>query len=305
MSVALKIADITRRFGATVAVDGVTLEVESGEIFALVGPDGAGKTTLMRLLCGALAPDGGSATVDGIDVVSDPERVQGAVGYMPQRFSLYPDLSVMENLRFYGNIFGIPQADFEARASSLLAEFALADFAERLAEALSGGMKQKLALACTLIHRPSTILLDEPTAGVDPVSRREFWRLLYRINRSGTTIFASTPYMDEAERAHRVAFMSGGKIASVGTPSELKAGLHGEIVEIRCARYRDARRALHRVPTVRSVEMFGDALHALVSSAAETIPDFRQRLHEAGIEDAVFRAVPPSLEDAFVARLTA
>ena len=305
MTVALKIAGITRRFGATVAVDGVTLDIESGEIFALVGPDGAGKTTLMRLLCGALAPDGGSATVDGIDVVSDPERVQGAVGYMPQRFSLYPDLSVLENLRFYGAIFDIDAAEFNARAGSLLEEFKLAEFADRLAEALSGGMKQKLALACTLIHRPSTILLDEPTAGVDPVSRREFWRLLYRINRAGTTIFVSTPYMDEAERANRVAFMTEGKIASVGTPGELKGNLRGEIVEVRCARYRDARRALHEASAVRSVEMFGDALHALVSSAAETIPDFRQRLREIGIEDATFRTVPPSLEDAFVARLTA
>ncbi len=305
MSAALKIVAISRRFGTTVAVDGLTLEVESGEIFALVGPDGAGKTTLMRLICGALAPDSGSASVDGIDVVTETERVQSAIGYMPQRFSLYPDLSVMENLRFYGEIFGIPAAEFETRAQSLLADFSLSDFAERLAEALSGGMKQKLALACTLIHRPSTILLDEPTAGVDPVSRREFWRLLYRINRSGTTIFVSTPYMDEAERATRVAFMNAGKIASIGTPGEIKAGLHGEVVEVRCARYRDARRALHGTPAVRSVEMFGDTLHALVSSAADTIPDFQRRLSAIGIEDAAFRTVPPSLEDAFVARLTA
>ncbi|MGC8484126.1 MAG: ATP-binding cassette domain-containing protein [Candidatus Baltobacteraceae bacterium] len=305
MSVALKIVGITRRFGATVAVDGLTLEVRSGEIFALVGPDGAGKTTLMRLICGALAPDNGNAEIDGVDVVTETERVQSAIGYMPQRFSLYPDLSVMENLRFYGEIFGIPAAEFDTRARSLLADFALSDFADRLAEALSGGMKQKLALACTLIHRPNTILLDEPTAGVDPVSRREFWRLLYRINRSGTTVFVSTPYMDEAERATRVAFMSAGKIASIGTPGELKAGLHGEVVEVRCARYRDARRTLHGAPSVRSVEMFGDTLHALVSSAAETIPDFQRRLSQIGIEDATFRTVPPSLEDAFVARLTA
>ncbi len=305
MSVALQLTGLTRRFAATTAVDRLSLDVASGEIFALVGPDGAGKTTLMRLVCGALAADEGGALVDGIDVITETERVQSAVGYMPQRFSLYPDLSVMENLRFYGAIFGIPRSDFEARARSLLADFALGDFADRLAEALSGGMKQKLALACTLIHRPNTILLDEPTAGVDPISRREFWRLLYGINRSGTTIFVSTPYMDEAERATRVAFMTDGKIVSVGTPAELKAALHGEVVEVRCSRYRDARRALHGIPSVRSVEMFGDALHVLVDSAETSIPDFRRRLQAVGIDDGAFRNVPPSLEDAFVAKLSA
>ncbi|NNM99210.1 MAG: ABC transporter ATP-binding protein [Candidatus Eremiobacteraeota bacterium] len=305
MSVALRVVGLTRRFAATTAVDRLSLDVASGEIFALVGPDGAGKTTLMRLVCGALAADEGRALVDGVDVISQTARVQSAIGYMPQRFSLYPDLSVMENLRFYGEIFGIPRSDFETRARSLLADFALDAFADRLAEALSGGMKQKLALACTLIHRPSTILLDEPTSGVDPVSRREFWRLLYGINRSGTTIFVSTPYMDEAERATRVAFMTDGKIVSIGTPAEIKAALHGEVVEVRSSRYRDARRALRGISSVRSVEMFGDALHVLVASAEASIPEFRHRLQAIGIDDAAFRSVPPSLEDAFVARLSA
>ncbi len=303
MDEAIEIAGVTRRFGANVAIDGLSLGVARGEIFALVGPDGAGKTTLMRLICGALALDAGTLQVDGVDVMRDTSRVQAAIGYMPQRFSLYPDLSVIENLRFYGDIFGVSRTAFDARARSLLDDFALGAFRERLAAALSGGMKQKLALACTLIHSPATILLDEPTAGVDPVSRREFWRLLYRINRSGTTIFVSTPYMDEAERAHRVAFISHGTILSCGTPAELKANLQGDVVEIACDRRGDARRALRDDRLVRSIEIFGETLHALVVSAAEAIPEMRTRLDAARIGDARLRQIPPSLEDTFVAGL--
>ena len=304
MSAAIALHAVTRRFGSVLAVDGLSLEVDAGEIFALVGPDGAGKTTLLRLICGALALNAGELRVDGIDVVRQPARVQSSIGYMPQRFSLYPDLSVMENLRFYGDIFGVPRAQFALRAQSLLREFALAAFSSRLAEALSGGMKQKLALACTLIHSPATILLDEPTAGVDPVSRREFWRILYRINRSGTTILVSTPYMDEAERANRVAFISRGSILMCGTPAELKAHLSGDVVEVICGQRAAARRVLRDEPLVRSVEIFGEALHALVGSAAEAIPQMKRRLEAAQIEESRLRVIPPSLEDAFVARLT-
>jgi ABC-2 type transport system ATP-binding protein len=302
---ALVMTRVRRRFGTTVAVDGLSLEVARGEIFALVGPDGAGKTTLIRLLCGALRPDEGALRVDGVDVVREPQRVQAAIGYMPQRFSLYPDLSVRENLRFYGDIFGVPAARFAVRAQELLEEFALAPFGARLAAELSGGMKQKLALACALIHSPATILLDEPTAGVDPISRREFWRILYGINRGGTTLFVSTTYMDEAERAHRVAFMTQGAVLTTGTPADLKANLRGEVVEIVCAERGTARRALRDFPLVRSVEVFGETLHALVDSAQEAIPELRARLAGAAIADVALRAIPPSLEDAFVARLAA
>jgi ABC-2 type transport system ATP-binding protein len=273
-------------------------------IFALVGPDGAGKTTLIRLICGALAVDGGSLRVDGIDVVRQTARVQSTIGYMPQRFSLYPDLSVFENLRFYGDIFGVPSGDFKLRAQSLLDDFALGPFRSRLADKLSGGMKQKLALACTLIHSPATILLDEPTAGVDPLSRREFWRILYAINRAGTTIFVSTPYMDEAERANRVAFISRGSILSCGTPEQLKGQLDGDVVEIVCADRSNARRVLRNVSLVRSVEIFGETLHALVTSAALAIPELGKRLEAAQIRDVKLRRIAPSLEDTFVARLT-
>jgi len=302
--VAIAISGVTRRFGASAAVDRLSLEVTRGEIFALVGPDGAGKTTLMRLVCGALALDAGTIRVDGVDVVRRTAAVQAAIGYMPQRFSLYPDLSVLENLRFYGDIFGVGAA-FPERARSLLDEFALARFVGRRADALSGGMKQKLALACTLIHSPPTILLDEPTAGVDPVSRREFWRILYGINRRGTTIFVSTPYMDEAERAHRVGFITGGRILDVATPQALKDGVRGEVVEIACEARGEARRALRGDPAVRSVEIFGETLHALVGSAADAIPELTRRLAAANVPNASLRRIPASLEDAFVARLAA
>ena len=303
MQIAIAISNATRRFGAIVAVDRLSLDVEKGEIFAIVGPDGAGKTTLMRLICGALALDEGTISVDGVDLTRETALVQASIGYMPQRFSLYPDLSVMENLRFYGDIFGVARAKFAEHAKELLEEFSLAPFGERLADELSGGMKQKLALACTLIHKPATILLDEPTAGVDPVSRREFWRILYRINGTGTTILVSTPYMDEAERAHRVAFVTRGAVLTCGSPAELKSHLAGEVVEVSGARRADMRRVLHGEPSVRSVEIFGDALHALVPSAATAIPAMRARLENAGIQGASLKTIAPSLEDAFVARL--
>jgi len=302
---AIGIRGVTRRFGAVAAVDNFSLDVGRGEIFALTGPDGAGKTTLIRLICGALALDEGSLRVDGVDVVAQTARVQGAIGYMPQRFSLYPDLSLMENLAFYGEIFGVPAREFEARARSLLTEFSLWEFRTRLAEELSGGMKQKLALACTLVHRPATILLDEPTAGVDPVSRRELWRILYRINRGGTTIFLSTPYMDEAELSDRVALMIRGSLVQCGTPDAIKAAIDGEVVEVVCRDRAVARRALAALPEVRSVEIFGETLHALVDSAQAAIPQISRALADAGVADARLMRIAPTVEDAFVARLTA
>jgi ABC-2 type transport system ATP-binding protein len=304
MDAAIAVSNVTRRFGETVAVNRLSLDVGRGEIFALVGPDGAGKTTLIRLMCGALRLDEGSLQLDGIDVAIHAAQVQATVGYMPQRFSLYPDLSVIENLRFYGDIFGVAAAEFGRRADDLLDDFGLSAFRSRLAEELSGGMKQKLALACTLIHTPATILLDEPTAGVDPLSRREFWRILYRINRRGTTIFVSTPYMDEAERANRVALIMRGSIVDCGPPEELKRALREDVIEISCDQRSRARSALRDDPAVRSVEIFGSTLHALVDSAASAIAEMERRLRDAGVANAQLRKVEPSLEDTFVARLT-
>lgn len=224
---------------------------------------------------------------------------------MPQRFSLYPDLSVMENLRFYGDVFGVARTPFAERSTLLLQDFDLWPFRDRIAEQLSGGMKQKLALSCALIHSPATIVLDEPTAGVDPLSRREFWRILYRINAAGTTVLLTTPYMDEAERATRVGLMMHGTLVACGTPEELRAALSAEVVRVECADRRRARHALRNDPNVRSIEPFGEALHALVPRAETAIPEMRLRLAGAGVAEATLQKISPTLEDVFVARLTA
>ncbi|HEV3154524.1 MAG TPA: ABC transporter ATP-binding protein [Candidatus Baltobacteraceae bacterium] len=300
---AIQFSGASKRFDQNVAVQDVTLDITRGETFAIVGPDGAGKTTLLRLVCGAIALDAGSILVDGINVARRPQAVQSAIGYMPQRFSLYPDLTVIENLRFYGAIFGVASAEFAERSARLLQEFDLSAFASRPAEQLSGGMKQKLSLACALIHRPATILLDEPTAGVDPVSRRAFWRILSSVHAQGTTILVTTAYMDEAERADRVAFMTHGAILTFGEPAALKRSMAGEVIEISGVERAAARRALRAEESIRSIEIFGDTLHALVASAVDSLPKIRARLGAVGLSDAHLRRIAPSLEDAFVAGL--
>ncbi|MGQ0571533.1 MAG: ABC transporter ATP-binding protein [Armatimonadota bacterium] len=299
---AVRCVGLTRRFAALVAVDGLDLEVHRGEIFALVGPDGAGKTTLIRMLCGALVPDAGDAVVAGRDVVRDPEGVKARIGYMPQRFSLYGDLSVMENLRLYADIYLVPRREFRPRADRLLTDFRLSTFSGRLARLLSGGMKQKLALACTLIHEPEVLLLDEPTTGVDPVSRRQFWRILYGLNRQEITVFVSTPYMDEAERASRIGLMDHGRLIALGDPASLKAGMDGEILEVVADPQGEAKRALRDDPVVRSLEVFGDRLHILVPSAAAA-QGLMAMLERRGVTVSGIRQIPPSLEDVFVSRL--
>src|SRR5687768_4693162 len=217
MQEAITTTNLTRSFGAVPAVAGLTISVPAGRIYGLVGPDGAGKTTTLRLLCGALVPDGGQATVMGIDVARDPEGVRRRIGYMPQRFSLYGDLSVRENMRFFADVYGVPRAEQGALMERLLAFSRLGPFQQRRADVLSGGMKQKLALACALIHRPTVLMLDEPTTGVDPVSRREFWDILRdAVDRDGMTVLVSTPYMDEADRCHAVGFMRAGRLMASG-----------------------------------------------------------------------------------------
>ncbi len=295
---------LTRRFEDLAAVDALDLEVQRGEIFALVGPDGAGKTTLLRMLCGALTPDAGEAAVAGGDVIHDPETVKARIGYMPQRFSLYGDLSALENLRLYADLYRVPPGEFAPRAQRLLADFRLSPFGGRLAQLLSGGMKQKLALACTLIHEPELLLLDEPTTGVDPVSRRQFWRFLYGLNRRGITIFVSTPYMDEAERASRVGLMNRGQIIAIGNPAALKAQMEGEILEVVVETQEAAKRALREHPAVASLEVFGGRLHVLVPSA-DVRPALEAALANVGVRASSIRRIPPSLEDVFVSRLGA
>lgn len=295
---------LRKEFKGLVAVEGLDLEVRRGEIFGLVGPDGAGKTTTLRMLCGVLDPSGGEAVVAGYDVFRDPEQVKRRIGYMPQRFSLYGDLTVAENLRFFANLYHVPKAERLRREQELLDFSRLGPFRDRLAQDLSGGMKQKLALSCTLIHTPEVLFLDEPTTGVDPVSRRDFWRILYRLLREGVTLFLSTPYMDEAERCHRVALMEEGRLLLTDTPEGLKGRMRGELLELIASPQRKAREFLASRPGLLGVQVFGDRLHVWLESVARDIPELRRALEAEEIEVSSARRIEPSLEDVFVSMVT-
>ena len=292
---------LTRRFGPTVAVRALSLSVPRGEIYALLGPDGAGKTTTLRMLCGAIAPTDGRVVIDGIDLSRDPERVHARVGYMPQRFSLYADLTVQENLDFYADLFDVPEAARADRGGRLLEFSGLSAFRTRLAAKLSGGMKQKLALACTLIHEPAVLLLDEPTAGVDPVSRREFWRILYDLNRQGVTILVSTTYMDEADRCTTVGLLYAGDLIFAQDPGAMKRHMRGDVIEFAAEPRTAARQVILRSPEVLSETVIGDRFHAVVADAAAALPALTERLRGAGVRVLDARKVEPSLEDVFVA----
>jgi len=288
--------NITKLFGSTRAVNQVSLEVNEGEIFGLVGPDGAGKTTVIRMLTGILAPTSGSLSVLG---AANPETVKNEIGYVSQKFSLYRELTVMENIRFMGALYGQSPTQIEVLAEEILGFTKLLAFKDRLAENLSGGMKQKLALAAGLMHRPRIYFLDEPTAGVDPVSRREFWQMLYRINKAGTTVFVSTPYMDEAELCTRVAFMNNGTIASCDSPRELRKSYPYKIVELGTPE-RNIKKYLTSVPII-DINAFGTKHHLVVDNAAAAIDQVRTVLNSAGIEITSLTEIPPNLEDVFVA----
>jgi len=294
---------LRRTFGETVAVDRLDLDVAEGEIFGLVGPDGAGKTTTMRMLTGILAPSAGEAQVAGCDVVRAREPLKEHIGYMSQRFGLYPDLTVAENIDFYADIYTVPQAARAERTERLLAFSNLTPFKHRLAGNLSGGMKQKLGLACALIHTPRVLFLDEPTNGVDPVSRRDFWRILYQLVRDGVTIFVSTAYLDEAERCNRLALLHEGRLLGLGTPDEIKAMMPGALLEIRTAAPRRAAALLREQLPAASVGLFGDRVHVAARDVATTETRSRELLTAAGLTVDSIRPIEPSLEDVFVAVL--
>lgn len=294
---------LRRVFGELVAVDGLDLEVAAGEIFGLVGPDGAGKTTTMRMLTGILTPTAGEAQVAGCDIVREREPLKEHIGYMSQRFGLYPDLTVAENIDFYADIYTVPQAARAERTERLLAFSNLTPFKHRLAGNLSGGMKQKLGLACALIHTPRVLFLDEPTNGVDPVSRRDFWRILYQLVRDGVTIFVSTAYLDEAERCNRLALLHEGRLLGLGTPDEIKAMMPGALLEIRTSAPRRAAALLREQLTEASVGLFGDRVHVAARDAAATEARSRELLARAGLALESIRPIEPSLEDVFVAVL--
>ncbi len=301
---AIRAERLAKSFGDLTAVDELTFSVDDGEIFGLVGPDGAGKTTTMRLLTGIMDPTAGDAWVAGRHVVREAEAVKDDIAYMSQRFGLYPDLTVMENIDFYADLYGMPRQGRAARIEELLAFSNLTPFKKRQAGKLSGGMKQKLGLACALIHTPKVLFLDEPTNGVDPVSRRDFWRILYQLLREKVTIFVSTAYLDEAERCVRVALMHEGRLIAVGTPDEVKRLMQGSLIEVRAAEPRRSAALLREQLRAESVGLFGDRIHVVAEHADAAMAKAEAVLRGADLAVQSIRIIEPSLEDVFVSVLS-
>jgi ABC-2 type transport system ATP-binding protein len=293
---------LIKRFAQVTAVDRLSFSVNHGEIFGLVGPDGAGKTATMRMLAGVMRPDAGAIVIDGIDAVADPEQVKPHVSYMPQRFGLYEDLTVDENIKFYADLFEVPADVRRERAGRLLAASEMTNFGGFKAGQLSGGMKQKLGLTCALVHTPKILLLDEPTTGVDPVSRRDFWRILYGLREEGVTIVISTAYLDEAERCNRLTLLHGGHALYCDTPAALKQHMPGALIAISSADGRAVRNALNGQPGVSHVLLVGDGVHAVVDDATR-IPQLRGALDRAAVPVSAIAVATPSIEDVFVALL--
>jgi len=294
------ISGLWKAYGPVEAVRGLSLAVAPGRLFGLVGPDGAGKTTTLRILCGLIKADKGRCLIQGHDVALQPRRVKSVLGYMPQRFSLYPDLTVAENLRFFADLFQVPRAEREGRVEELLAFSRLGPFQRRRAGDLSGGMKQKLALCCTLVHTPAVLLLDEPTTGVDPVSRREFWKILGRLRDQGVTILLTTPYMDEAARCDEVAFMHQGRLIAQGRPGTLAKLVRTHLLEVRCSRPLQAARLLQGRPGIGTVHVFGDYLHVSTEDPRLARKVITQQLQDGGVAVQSVTKVVPSVEDVFV-----
>ena len=299
----VELEKLVRRFKEVVAVDGLSLVVRPGEIYGLVGPDGAGKTTTFRLLVGALLPNSGRGKIAGFDLLTQIEQARSQIGYLPQRFSLYGDLTVGENLRFFAEMNGIPPKEWQARRDFMLQFVGLGEFIDRRADQLSGGMKQKLGLATALIHRPRLLLLDEPTGGVDPITRQDFWQLIGRaVYEEGLTVIVSTPYMDEASRCNRIGFMNHGKLLAEGTPDEMAARLHGRILELAGTPRSVLRHVAGQQAGVEEVQVFGDRLHLRVrpGQAHSIIATLPAQLAAAGATLTLLQLTAPSLEDVFM-----
>lgn len=291
---------LTRTFKSVRAVDSLDLSIAQGELFGLVGPDGAGKTTTLRLLAGLLEVSEGEAKVLGFDLKSQAESLKRHVGYMAQQFSLYAELSVLENLRFFAELFEVTPQDRRERTERLLSFAGLTEFKDRRAAHLSGGMQKKLVLACTLIHQPEILLLDEPTTGVDPVSRREFWNILAELHLQGTTILVSTPYMDEADRCSRVGLMYTGKLVECDTPQAIKRRLEGEIIELKAEDWQASLELASGLQGVLEVQTYGEALHLLVDNGTKRLPEIQRALRKSGILFHSLRKAPVRMEEAFV-----
>ncbi len=301
MSAAVETVDLTKRFGAFVAVDRLNLRIETGEVFGLLGSNGAGKSTAIRMLTGLLAPTSGEARVLGVDVVRDPETVKRNLGYMSQRFSLYDDLTVEENLRFFGGVYGLHGARLAARIEEASAFAELSGKEGRLARELAGGWKQRLALACALLHRPPMLFLDEPTGGVDPLSRRRFWERIDILAGSGVSVLVTTHYLDEAEHCGRIAMMHAGRTIATGSVSELKSIFAGRaVLEVVCPRYLAAIERLERESWVREATLFGTRIHLVVDDPVRGAGAARALLEEVGNVPAEIEPIVPSLEDVFI-----
>jgi ABC-2 type transport system ATP-binding protein len=298
---AVSIRNLTRRFGSFLAVDRVSLDVEPGEIFGFLGSNGAGKSTTIRMLCGLLQPTSGTAMVNGIDVAKDPEAVKATIGYMSQKFSLCEMLTVDENLTFFGGLYGLDDARLRRRKAFAVEMAGLKGRERTLTRDLAGGWRQRLALGCSILHEPPILFLDEPTGGVDPVSRRQFWALINQLSDQGVTVFVTTHYLDEAEHCHRLALMHAGRIALMGTVQEMKATFTDRaIVEIRTGSPMEALRALDGLPTVEKSSLFGTALHVLLKPRERGTAALEQRMRERGLQADGIGFVQPSLEDVFM-----
>jgi ABC-2 type transport system ATP-binding protein len=297
MTKAINIENLKKSYEEIEAIKGISFQVSKGEMFGLVGPDGAGKTTTIRIICGLLSQNSGNVYVFDEDIIKNKSKIQKNIGYLSQKFSLYGDLTVDENIEFFADIHGVK--DFDIRRNELLDFTRLTPFRERLADNLSGGMKQKLALACSLIHRPQIIFLDEPTTGVDPVSRRDFWKILSNLLKEGITIFMSTPYLDEAERCTRVALMDKGKIISIDSPKKIKESINKEIIEIVSPEARKAYKLVQQ-NMKNEVQLFGDRINVVVNSYEKDFPGIENLLKQNEVTIESSRKIPPSLENVFI-----
>jgi len=298
-SIAIKTENLTKRFGSNIAVDNLNLEIKRGELFGLVGPDGAGKTTTMRLLTAIMDPTGGEAWIAGHSIINEGETIKEKIGYMSQRFGLYEDLTVMENILFYADIYEVPRKERHQKIERLLGFSNLTPFKDRLAGRLSGGMKQKLGLACALIHTPDVLFLDEPTNGVDPVSRRDFWKILYDLLREGVTIFVSTAYLDEAERCTSIGLIHKGNQLITDTPEKIKKSIGIPTIEMWTEDSRNTAEIIRRSGDIKGVSIYGDKLHIAITKR-ESIGSIITQLKNAGVDVKEYREILPSIEDIFI-----
>jgi len=298
--IAIEIINLTKRFGKFTAVDSLNFQVKRGEIFGFLGPNGAGKSTTIRMLCGILKPTEGTGSVAEYDITKDQEEIKKHIGYMSQRFSLYEDLTVAENIEFYGGIYGLKKGEQQERKAYILEMAGLTGREESLAAELSGGWKQRLALGCAIIHQPKILFLDEPTSGIDPISRRNFWDLIYQVANEGATVLVTTHYMDEAEHCDKLGLIYRGKLIALGTPDELKAAYHGELLEVECEPLMGGLEVLSRIPLMSDVALFGASLHVTVPNAQTAMMEIESELNRENIRMLKAERIEPALEDVFV-----